>query len=72
VSTALRPGSPDNAPLLGPSGVDGLILATGHYRNGILLTPITGDGIADLITDGRVPAALAPFAPHRTAPQEVR
>jgi glycine oxidase len=52
--------------------VDGLILATGHYRNGILLTPITGDGIADLITDGRVPAALAPFAPHRTAPQEVR
>jgi glycine oxidase len=72
VCTGFRPGSPDNAPILGPAELPGLVYATGHYRNGILLTPITGDGLADLITDGRVPAALAPFAPHRTAPQEVR
>ncbi len=72
VSTGLRPGSPDNAPLIGPSGVAGLIVATGHYRNGILLTPITGDGVAALIGDGALPAALAPFTPERHAPLEVR
>jgi glycine oxidase len=44
-----RPGSPDNAPLLGESGLPGLLLATGHYRNGVLLAPITGDIIADLV-----------------------
>ena len=37
----LRPATPDNAPVLGPSGLDGLLWATGHYRNGVLLTPIT-------------------------------
>ncbi|MGH8962089.1 MAG: glycine oxidase ThiO [Jatrophihabitantaceae bacterium] len=65
VSTGLRPGSPDNAPLVGPSGVDGLIHATGHYRNGILLTPVTADGVADLITTGALPNVLAPFTPAR-------
>ena len=72
VSTGLRPGSPDNAPLIGRSGVDGLIVATGHYRNGILLTPITGDGVATLIADGALPPELAAFQPERFAPQEVR
>jgi glycine oxidase len=67
VSTGLRPGSPDNAPIVGPAGVDGLIHATGHYRNGILLTPVTADGVADLITDGELPDVLAPFAPGRFA-----
>jgi glycine oxidase len=43
----LRPGTPDNAPILGAApGVAGLVWATGHYRNGILLTPVTGDLIA--------------------------
>jgi glycine oxidase len=42
----LRPGTPDNAPVLGRSPVDGLVWATGHYRNGILLTPVTGDLVA--------------------------
>jgi glycine oxidase len=37
----VRPGTPDNAPLIGPGTLDGLVLATGHYRNGILMTPIT-------------------------------
>jgi len=71
VSTALRPGSPDNAPLIGRIA-DGLIVATGHYRNGILLTPITGDGVAALIADGELPPELAPFTPQRSVPQEVR
>jgi glycine oxidase len=51
VSTSLRPASPDNAPIIGPSTeLDGLVLAVGHYRNGILLTPITADLVAELIT----------------------
>jgi glycine oxidase len=40
-SAGLRPGSPDNAPLIGWTGTDGLFLATGHYRNGVLLAPLT-------------------------------
>ncbi|MEU7300885.1 glycine oxidase ThiO [Streptomyces sp. NPDC007206] len=61
----LRPGSPDNAPLLGPSGLDGLLLATGHYRNGVLLTPVTGDVMAQLLADGELPAEARPFTPRR-------
>ncbi|MEO9138484.1 MAG: glycine oxidase ThiO [Jatrophihabitans sp.] len=68
ISTGLRPGSPDNAPLVGAAGLDGLIVATGHYRNGILLTPVTADGVADLVTAGSVPDVLTPFAPTRFAP----
>ena len=61
----LRPGSPDNAPMLGLAGPDGLVVATGHYRNGILLTPVTADAIAELLATGRVPEMIAPFAPGR-------
>ena len=61
------PGSPDNAPIIGPSGLAGLIHATGHYRNGILLAAVTADGVAELITTGGLPDALAPFAPTRFA-----
>jgi len=67
MSTGLRPGTADNAPLLGPSGVDGLVLATGHYRNGVLLTPITADGIAAYIADGVLPDELVPFGADRRA-----
>jgi glycine oxidase len=42
----LRPGTPDNLPLIGPGAIDGLLLATGHFRNGILLAPLTADRIA--------------------------
>jgi glycine oxidase len=63
----LRPGSPDNAPMLGPAGPDGLVVATGHYRNGILLTPVTADAIAELLATGRVPELIAPFGPERFA-----
>lgn len=66
-SAGLRPGSPDNAPLLGPTELPGLAFATGHYRNGILLTPVTADGVAELLDTGALPAVLAPFAPDREA-----
>ena len=63
----LRPGSPDNAPLLGPAALDGLVVAAGHYRNGILLTPVTADTIAELLVTGRVPDRIGPFSPRRFA-----
>ena len=60
----LRPGTPDNAPLLGTTAVDGLVMATGHYRNGVLLAPITGDKIAELIATGATDG-LDAFSPNR-------
>ncbi|GAA3172847.1 glycine oxidase ThiO [Streptomyces ramulosus] len=64
----LRPASPDNAPLLGPTALPGLLLATGHFRNGVLLTPITGDALAEALTTGRLPEEARPFSPARFAP----
>ncbi|MEU0336187.1 glycine oxidase ThiO [Streptomyces sp. NPDC006193] len=61
----LRPCSPDNAPLLGPSGLDGLLLATGHHRNGVLLTPVTGDALAHALATGELPDEARPFTPLR-------
>ncbi len=66
-STSVRPGSPDNAPILGRTPLDGLLVATGHYRNGILLTPVTADAMAELIVDDKLPDAIAPFTPDRFA-----
>ncbi len=67
----LRPGSPDNAPLLGRTALDGLLLATGHYRNGVLLTPVTADAIATLLATGETPELIAPFSPRRFERVEV-
>jgi glycine oxidase len=69
----LRPGSPDNAPLVGEAaagsgGVSGLVVATGHYRNGILQAPLTADAVAALVTGGEPPPELAPFTPTRFGP----
>jgi glycine oxidase len=64
----LRPGTPDNAPLLGPTALPGLVLATGHYRNGVLLTPVTADAVAAYLADGALPDVAAPFTPDRFAP----
>ncbi|MGC4973285.1 glycine oxidase ThiO [Streptomyces sp. DT199] len=64
----LRPGSPDNAPLLGPTGLEGLLLATGHYRNGVLLTPVTGDAMAHVLATGELPEEARPFTPKRFSP----
>lgn len=57
----LRPGSRDNAPILGKTPIENLIYATGHYRNGILLTPITAYEITTLILSGETPETIAPF-----------
>jgi glycine oxidase len=66
----LRPATPDRLPYLGKGPVDGLIVATGHYRNGILLAPITAELVADLLA-GRPPSIdLAPFDPMRV-PQAI-
>ena len=62
-----RPGSRDDAPLLGPSPVEGLVLATGHHRNGILLTPVTADAVSRFILSGEVDEAIRPFAIDRFA-----
>jgi glycine oxidase len=69
----LRPGSPDNAPIVGETGLDGLVVATGHFRNGILLTPLTADAIAELLTTGRTPEEIVPASPQRfRTPEAVR
>jgi glycine oxidase len=52
----LRPTTPDNLPLIGPGALDGLVLATGHFRNGILLAPITAERIAGLLAGDRADA----------------
>jgi len=68
ISTGLRPGSPDNAPIVGrPAvpGVDGLVVATGHYRQGILLAPLTAAAVAAIVSGDEPPEEMVPFAPRR-------
>lgn len=66
-SVGWRPGTPDNAPILGRCDIDGLLLATGHYRNGVLLTPITAEIIAKLITSGELDNVAESFTLDRFA-----
>ncbi|GAB2818852.1 glycine oxidase ThiO [Actinocorallia aurea] len=72
VTASFRPGSPDNAPILGPSGTDGLVYATGHYRNGILLAPLTADAVAGVLAGEDLPEVARPFTAARFAPVETR
>nr|MDP9006762.1 FAD-dependent oxidoreductase [Actinomycetota bacterium] len=58
-------GTPDNAPLLGTAAGDDLVLATGHYRNGILLAPVTADAVAELLATGVAPGEIVAFSPRR-------
>jgi glycine oxidase len=67
VGAGLRPAAPDNAPVIGPGVVPGLHWATGHYRHGVLLAPVTADALADVLTGEPLPDRLAPFAPLRFA-----
>jgi glycine oxidase len=60
-----RPKTHDDMPLIGTVGIEGLIIATGHFRNGVLLAPITGEIVAALLTGGDLPVEIAPFAPRR-------
>lgn len=62
----LRPRAADGLPVLGPyAGIEGLVYATGHYRNGILLAPITGELIASAIVEDVTPGLLTSFSPER-------
>ena len=63
--SGLRPGTPDQLPILGPTDMEGLMIATGHYRNGILLAPITAKLITEWITERRVSLDCDDFSPMR-------
>lgn len=64
----LRPGTPDNAPMVGPlPDRPDVVVAAGHYRHGIVLTPVTADLVAELLATGVVDALLAPLSPARFA-----
>jgi glycine oxidase len=62
-----RPGSRDDAPILGATPVDGLMLATGHHRNGILLAPVTAEAVARLVLTGTPLEGTEPFGIERFA-----
>ena len=64
VRAGLRPGSPDDLPLIGPAAVEGLVVATGHHRNGILLTPITADAVAAVVAGEVAPPQVAACDPR--------
>jgi glycine oxidase len=66
-SAGLRPGTPDNLPIIGPGALEGLHWATGHRRGGILLTPVTAELIAGALAGDALPAEAALFAPGRFA-----
>jgi glycine oxidase len=65
VWTGFRPSSVDDAPILGATPIAGLVLATGHHRNGYLLAPATALAIESLVADGAVPAVAQPFGFER-------
>lgn len=68
VRVGLRPAAPDDLPVIGGShGADGVIYATAHYRNGVLLTPITAALVADLVLENRADPILEAFSPGRFA-----
>ncbi|MBB5871501.1 glycine oxidase [Allocatelliglobosispora scoriae] len=74
VRVGFRPGTPSNAPYLGelpPRDGVRIVVAAGHYRNGIALTPITATAIAELVTTGRAPAEITAFGPPSADPRGV-
>ena len=68
VAAGLRPGTPDNAPVLGPGAIPGLQWAAGCFRHGILLAPIVADALAAALAGEPLPAAAQPFGAARFAP----
>jgi glycine oxidase len=61
----LRPGTPDNTPVIGRDELEGLVWATGHWRNGVLLAPLTGEAVATLLAGEELPAELSALSPDR-------
>jgi glycine oxidase len=68
----LRPDSPDHLPILGPADLDGLLIATGHFRSGILLAPVTARLVREWITQQRVSVDWERFSPLRFGAQTTR
>jgi len=66
--SGLRPGTPDELPILGPADIGGLVFATGHYRNGILLAPITAKLVGEWITEKKTSMDWETFSPLRFLP----
>ena len=67
----LRPGTPDNLPVIGEGELRGLVWATGHWRNGVLLAPLTGEAVAELLAGGRAAGGeLAGLGAERFATAE--
>ena len=67
----VRPGQKNHAPMIGATRLENVFVASGHYRNGILLAPITAEMIADMIVDQNVSALAAAFAPETSAVERV-
>jgi glycine oxidase len=67
VVAGLRPGTPDNAPVLGPGGLPGLVLATGHFRAGVLLAPVTADTVGAYLLTGTPDPIWQAFSADRFA-----
>ena len=63
--SGLRPGTPDHLPIIGPTDIPGLMIATGHYRNGILLAPATAKIVRDWIVGGKANFSAEDFSPLR-------
>jgi glycine oxidase len=69
VVAGLRPGTPDNAPVIGPSELPGLVLATGHFRAGVLLAPVTADTVASFLRTKEPDPIWGAFGADRFAPR---
>jgi glycine oxidase len=70
--SGLRPGTPDDLPILGPTDIKGLLIATGHYRNGILLAAVTAKLIREWVTTGRTKFDTRAFSPLRFVDRKLR
>ena len=68
IVVGFRPGSRDDAPILGPTAIDGLVMATGHHRNGILLLPVTVEAVSRFILKGKIIPEIADYLPDRFQP----
>jgi glycine oxidase len=66
-SAGLRPSSPDNKPIVGPGALCGLVWATAHWRNGVLLAGVTASAVAAVVEGGDLTESFAPFTPGRFA-----
>jgi len=71
-AAGLRPATPDNAPIIGSAGVEGLLVAGGHHRNGVLLAPLTAAAIGAMLRGEPVPDAAAALTPERFAASGAR